>query len=253
MKTNLVKTMGIYAALAVGLCVTGCQPASNTSSNRDEAAQVVQIQSKRIAVKGAAKVVCEKEGCVHFDLHTVETNLDWINHYFNQRIQHTEPVAFSHGNNKNPKQATQADYLDQRSIEVRFVNQRAQLATFVLKSSNRPRRQADQFQQLEYINFDLKQKKRLALHQLLVSNSEQKLIDVVYQTNATELHQYKVNRQQLKLSDNYYFNEQGLVLLYPAAEFKQKRAGVVQLTVPYGKLKALIRPEYFSILQSESS
>lgn len=154
MKTNLVKTMGIYAALAVGLCVTGCQPASNTSSN-----------------------------------------LDWINHYFNQRIQHTEPVAFSHGNNKNPKQATQADYLDQRSIEVRFVNQRAQLATFVLKSSNRPRRQADQFQQLEYINFDLKQKKRLALHQLLISNSEQKLLDVVYQANVAELHQYKMNRQ----------------------------------------------------------
>ena len=253
MKINLFKTAEIYAVLLLTVGMLGCQPQSSSVATLAQTDRVVQIEGKTIPVKEAAKVVCEIEGCVRFDLQTVDSNIDWINQYFIERIQHTEPVAFTKVTQKNPKKADEPYYLDQRFIKVEFVGQRAHLASFALKSSNLPRNQSKLMTHTEYINFDLKQKKRLALSQLLLNGGEQKLLNAMYRTNTQWLNTQGIQQQQLKLSDNYYFDTTGLVMVYPAGELAPAAAGMPELKVSYADLNEVIRPEYLAILQQTAS
>lgn len=253
MKINLFKTAEIYAVLLLTVGMLGCQPQSSSVATLAQTDRVVQIEGKTVPVKGAAKVVCEIEGCVRFDLQTVDSNIDWINQYFIERIQHTEPVAFTKVTQKNPKKADEPHYLDQRFIKAEFVGQRAHLASFALKSSNLPRNQSKLMTHTEYINFDLKQKKRLALSQLLLNGGEQKLLNAMYRTNTQWLNTQGIQQQQLKLSDNYYFDTTGLVMVYPAGELAPAAAGMPELKVSYADLNEVIRPEYLTILQQTAS
>lgn len=253
MKINLFKTAEIYAVLLITVYMLGCQPPSNSVATLTQTDPWVQIEAKSIPVKGVAKVVCEIEGCVRFDLQTVDTNLDWIDQYFIARIRDTEPVAFTKVTQKNPKKADEPYYLDQRFIKVVFIAQRDHLATFALISSNLVKNQTASSEHVEYINFDLKQKKRLALHQLMLKGGEQKLLNVIYRTNTRWLRTQGIQAQQLKLSDNYYFDRSGLVLVYPAGELTSKAAGTPELKVSYADLGEVIWPEYLAILQSKTS
>ncbi len=127
---------------------------------------------------------------------------------------------------KNPKKADELHYLDQRFIKAEFVGQRAHLATFALKSSNLARNKQCFSKHVEYINFDLKQNKRLALSQLLLNGGEQKLLNAMYQANTQWLNTQGIQQQQLKLSDNYYFDTTGLVMVYPAGELAPAATGM---------------------------
>ncbi|MDR6628791.1 hypothetical protein J2X86_000802 [Acinetobacter lwoffii] len=253
MKINLFKTTEIYAVLLLTVSMLGCQPQSSSVAKLAQTDRVVQIEAKTVPIKGAAKVVCEIEGCVRFDLQTVDSNIDWINQYFIERTQHTEPVAFTKVTQKNPKKADEPHYLDQRFIKVEFVGQHAHLATFALKSSNLARNKNASLKHVEYINFDLKQKKRLALSQLLLNGGEQKLLNAMYRTNTQWLNTQGIQQQQLKLSDNYYFDTTGLVMVYPAGELAPAAAGMPELKVSYADLNEVIRPEYLAILQQTAS
>jgi hypothetical protein len=253
MKINLFKTTEIYAVLLLTVSMLGCQPQSSSVAKLAQTDRVVQIEAKTVPIKGAAKVVCEIEGCVSFDLQTVDSNIDWINQYFIERIQHTEPVAFTKVTQKNPKKADEPHYLDQRFIKVEFIGQRAHLAIFALKSSNLARNKNASLKHVEYINFDLKQKKRLALSQLLLNGGEQKLLNAMYRVNAQWLNTQGIQQQQLKLSDNYYFDTTSLVMVYPAGELAPAAAGMTELKVSYADLKEVIRPEYLAILQQSVS
>ena len=179
----------------------------------------------------------------------MDSNIDWINQYFIERIQHTEPVAFTKVTQKNPKKADEPHYLDQRFIKAEFVGQRAHLATFALKSSNLARNKNASLKHVEYINFDLKQNKRLALSQLLLNGGEQKLLNAMYRTNTQWLNTQGIQQQQLKLSDNYYFDTTGLVMVYPAGELAPAATGMPELKVSYVDLKEVIQSEYLAILQ----
>lgn len=246
MKINLFKTTEIYAVLLLTVSMLGCQPQSSSVATLAQTDRVVQIEGKTVPVKGAAKVVCEIEGCVRFDLQTVDSNIDWINQYFIERIQHTEPVAFT---KVTQKKADEPHYLDQRFIKVEFVDQRAHLAIFALKSSNLARNKNASLKHVEYINFDLKQRKRLALSQLLLNGGEQKLLNAMYRTNTQWLNTQGIQQQQLKLSDNYYFDTTGLVMVYPAGELAPAATGMPELKVSYADLNEVIQPEYLAILQ----
>lgn len=106
---------------------------------------------------------------------------------------------------------------------------------------------------MEYINFDLKQNKRLALSQLLLNGGEPKLLNAMYRTNTQWLNTQGIQQQQLKLSDNYYFDTTGLVMVYPAGELAPAAAGMPELKVSYADLNEVIRPEYLAILQQTAS
>lgn len=66
MKINLFKTAEIYAVLLLTVGMMGCQPQSSSVATLAQTDRVVQIEAKTVPIKGAAKVVCEIEGCVRF-------------------------------------------------------------------------------------------------------------------------------------------------------------------------------------------
>ena len=77
-----------------------------------------------------------------FDLQTVNTNMAWIDQYFLERIQRTEPVAFNKVSSDKIKAKDQPKFFEQRSIQVSYLNQYGHLATFIFKTAHQPKRAA---------------------------------------------------------------------------------------------------------------
>ena len=252
MKITLYKIGWIGCILCLNLGLFACQPQTSSVTTSAQSEDTGEIQSKIVPVKDANQVVCEIEGCVRFDLQTVDTNMSWIDQYFMERIQRTEPVAFSKVTSNKIKAKDQPKFIDQRSIQVNYLNQHAHLATFIFKTAHQPERAAQPQSHTEYVNLDLKQKKRLALHQVMRGNTDEKLKQTLYQANKNWLDRYQITQQKLALSDNYYFDSQGLVLVYPAGELNKTISDMAELKVPYTALREIIRPEYLSLLPQTS-
>ena len=248
MKMTSCKIGWIGCILCLNLGLFACQPQTSSVTTSAQSEDTGEIQSKIVPVKDANQVVCEIEGCVRFDLQTVDTNINWIDQYFMERIQRTEPVAFRKVSSDKIKAKDQPKFIEQRSIQVSYLNQHAHLATFIFKTTHQRERAAQRQSHTEYVNLDLKQKKRLALYQIMLGNTEGKLKQSLYQENKDWLDRAQVTSKQLELSDNYYFNSQGLVLIYPAGELSKSTSAMVELKVPYTALNGIIRPEYLSVL-----
>ena len=252
MKMNSLKTGWISSILCMGLGLLACQPQTPSVTTAAQTEQIGQIHAKTIPVKDANQMVCEVEGCVRFDLQTVDTHIGWIDQYFMERIQRAEPVAFSKVTSHKIKAKDHPKFVDQRFIQVSYLRQYGHLATFIFKTAYQPEHAAQPQTYTEYVNLDLKQKKRLALHEIMRGNTEAKLKQVLYQENKDWLDRAQVTPKQLVLSDNYYFGSQGLVLVYPAGELTKTMSGIPELNVPYAALTEIIRPEYLSVLSRTS-
>ncbi|PNK61353.1 RsiV family protein [Psychrobacter sp. FDAARGOS_221] len=48
----------------------------------------------------------------------------------------------------------------------------------------------------------------------------------------------------LSISDEFYFGEEGLVLVYQPYELGSFAQGFIELTIPYAMLEGVLRPEY---------
>ena len=237
----ILRWLSISSVFMLGLY--GCQPGSQNKTQKDE----IKIEAKTVPVQEAAPIVCDKEGCVRFDLSTVDTHIPWIDQYFIERIKRTEPVAFS------PMVSAQAQsrLIDQRRIRVSYVGQQGPIATFVLESSHLAKASGQRIQHQEYINLDLEHKKRLALHEIMLTTREAELMNVVDQQYPNKLKKGKVKQSQLRLSDNYYLDRQGLVLVYPQNELSLGAQGVLELKVPYSQLNGILQPRYLPVVPKE--
>ena len=237
---------------------TGCQPKdaaqqsteAKTSNAEVKAEQVIPaIQAKVIPVKLAKPEACEAEGCTQYDIQTVETNLKWIDQYFMDRIKKTDPIAFS----DQPNQKVHLDddaqpSLNQSSTYVRYVGQNNNFATFAMQSYSYSAGAAHGMYHQEFVNFDLKQKKRLALQDILVKDADAQVLDALYDNNLNWLQEHNIEKAKLQLSDNFYYGANGLVFVYPLYELASYAEGMSELTLPYYTLKKFIRPEYLPSL-----
>jgi hypothetical protein len=95
----------IGSVFAMMLCVgllSACQPQndSNAAKNEETAkpAQVVQtlplIEAKVRPLQLARSIACDEEGCTKYQLYSLDTNVPWINQYFDERMKKANPVAF---------------------------------------------------------------------------------------------------------------------------------------------------------------
>ena len=253
MKMQQFKPLLLATLVGMGIGgLFGCQqqeePQASTAVEQKQDA-IPLIQAKTVPVKNAKTLSCEKEGCTRFDLQTVETNVSWIDHYFQERLQRAEPVAFSQpqGGEKTAEEQ-ELSSVEQRSMTVSFVGQRHDLATFVIKSYNFKTGAELSLYHTEYVNLDLDQKKRIALQDILLKGTEQQLLNALYESNMVWLNTQGVSKEQLKLSDNFYFGANGLVLVYPLYELADYAVGMPELKIPYADLAKLIKPEYLSSL-----
>ena len=100
----------------------------------------------------------------------------------------------------------------------------------------------------EYVNFDLAQEKRISIEDILKPNQEKKLLAMLYKTHRDLLKKHQIKAENLRLSDNFYYQKQAIVFVYPIEELNLKQKGMAELELPYRDAKALIKAEYFPTL-----
>ena len=256
MTQALLKPWFLVCTLAIGGGVlAGCQPKSDVqpeavkqqSQNKENA--ISAIQAKVVPVKLSKPEACDAEGCIQYDIQTVNTNLKWIDDYFIARIKKADPIAFStEPNQKINTSDGAAPNLSQSSTYVRFVSQYYDQATFAIQSYSYSAGAAHGMYHQEFVNFDLNTKKRLALEDILVKGAEQQVLDALYDANTMWLEQHNIERSQLKLSDNFYYGANGLVFVYPLYELASYAEGMTELNLPYAAMTQLIKAEYLPSL-----
>lgn len=253
MKKNHKNALALTAALSFSL-LAACQPRNEPVKDKESraAAQTVKaesiplIESKTVKMQLTKPEACDAQGCTQYAIQTVETNVDWINQYFAERIKKADPIAFSTAPNEkvNLSEGSAAG-LSQSSTAVRYISQWGHIATFALESYSYSAGAAHGMSHTEYVNFDLKAKKRLALQDILVKGAEAKVLDRLFDANSMWLESHEVERAKLQLSDNFYYGANGIVFVYPLYELASYAEGMSELKLPYQMAKGLFKPEYF--------
>lgn len=247
---------GQYQFLMMGLLSTmiwGCQPTTEVPAEPQAAVEsqpkdlLLQVKNEKVAL--AQPQLCDMKECTRFDIQTLQTNVDWINVYFISRLEALEPQAFKKQDlvsleGVNPEQLG----LNQSHLHVRYLGQNQALATFVLHSYNYSAGAAHGMYHNEYINFDLNQKKRFSLKDMIKKGKKQQFAEALYHANYTWLQEHQIALDQLKLSDNFYYGSQGIVLVYPLYEMASYAEGMTELVLPYSLAKDLIQPVYLPVL-----
>lgn len=244
----------VLSTLALG----ACSPKDSSTAATNSAAQIPLISSKTQPVTEAQARFCDEDGCTTYDLQSVNTNQDWINRYFLDRIKTAEPNAFTAQTDgvtasqaqpvsEAKQDQTQSDSDNRHSesvMKVRYLGQNQALASFQLQSYSYAAGAAHGLSHAEYVNFDLKNKKRIAVEQLLKPDVEAKLVKALYENNQTWLSAHQIKASELKLSDNYYYGVHGLVFVYPLYELAAYAEGMPELILPYDQAQSFVRPEY---------
>lgn len=237
------------------LVMTGCQERAApqaeqaVTTKQEKAESIALIQAKVVPVKLSKPEACDADGCMQYDIQTVKTNLNWIDDYFIERITKADPIAFSTAPNQKINTAEGANpNLSQSSTYVRFIGQQYDRATFAIQTYTYSSGAAHGMYHQEFVNFDLKNQKRLALQDILVKGTEQQVLDALYDSNSIWLDQHSIERSKLKLSDNFYYGANGIVFVYPLYELASYAEGMTELTLPYVALTKLIKAEYLPSL-----
>lgn len=253
MKKSHANALLLATVFSMG-ALTACQPRNEPVQDKEKSAQakpvqaesIPLIQSKAVTMKLNKPEACDAEGCTQYAIQTVETNVDWINQYFTDRIKKADPIAFSTEPNEKVNLAEGSEAgLSQSSTAVRYISQWGHIATFALESYSYSAGAAHGMSHVEYVNFDLKAKKRLALQDVLIKGNETKVLDGLFDANAVWLANHEISRSKLQLSDNFYYGANGIVFVYPLYELASYAEGMSELKLPYQMAKGLFKPEYF--------
>ena len=249
-RINVLAT-AITTILMVG-ALTACHPrnepvedASTTQSKQKTTQSVPLIESKSVVVNLPKPQACEAEGCTQYSIQTVETNVDWINQYFLERIKKADPIAFSPEPNEKVDLAQNLEAgVGQSTTSVRYISQWGHIATFAIESYTYAAHAAHGMSHVEYVNFDLNAKKRLALQDVLVKGADAKVLSALFDSNSIWLDNHDIERGKLQLSDNFYYGGNGIVFVYPLYELASYAEGMPELKLPYYSVKGLFKPEY---------
>lgn len=241
-----------FGIIAIVMSLVACQRqdsiavAQQVNPNQQH---LVIIQAKTIPVKLPQAEICEQNGCIRYDLQTIQTNVMWINDYFLDRLKKIEPIAFEkYEGPQLDRESLAVLGLSQSRSHVQYLGQNATLATFILHSYQYSAGAEHGLYHDEYVNFDLAEKKRIGIKDLLLNGKEREFVDALYQKHASWLAARQIYPESLALSDNFYYSNKGLVLVYPIYELGSYTDGMVELTLPYAELATWIKPEYLPTL-----
>ena len=249
-------TLCLLGIVLLGVLLTACQPKqteektkqSETQASSSSVAEQNYVESKTIKMPGTQPVVCDQDGCTRYNLQTVQTNHAWIDQYFQQRLKKALPVAFLNSAESQSNQTPDDRELTQSDAVVRYIGQYQHIATFEFSTFVFEAHAAHPIHHREYVNFDMKTRKRIALEQLLVSGQEKTILKALFESNRDWLQSRDIRPERLSVSDNFYFAKDGVVFVYPLYELTAYADGMPELTLPYKVAQGRINPEYLPSL-----
>ncbi|MCU4390914.1 RsiV family protein [Acinetobacter courvalinii] len=249
--SQLSKFLPILPILTV-VALAGCQPKKEAAPPTEKTSDIPLIHASVSAVKIPKQKVCLEDGCTTYDLQTVHTNQTWIDDYFMNRMKKAEPNAFANLADQEVKAPADGMVQNESSTSVRFVGQNYNLATFAIQSYSYSTGAAHGMSHQEFVNFDLKNKKHITVSELLKSEMNNKLRDELYAANQNWLEQHNIKKDQLQVSDNYYYGVNGIVFVYPLYELASYAEGMSELTLPYYAAKEFVKAEYLPSLPKDA-
>lgn len=106
---------------------------------------------------------------------------------------------------------------------------------------------------IDYFNIDLRNGNRLTIESLFKPETSSRLITFIKEVLATTKNSNGDNitlldPDSVQPSQNFYFNEQGVVFVYNTYEITPHSDGLIQALIPYDKLKDLIADPYKEII-----
>ncbi|WDZ53047.1 RsiV family protein [Acinetobacter vivianii] len=248
--SQLSKLVPILPILTV-VALAGCQPKQEQKATTEKV-DIPLIHAKVVAVKLPKQKVCLEDGCTSYDLQTVETNQKWIDEYFVNRMKKAEPNAFANLTDQPVKAPADEAAQNESSTYVRFVSQNYNLATFAIQSYSYSAGAAHGMSHQEFVNFDLTNKKHITVSELLKPDMNTKLRDELYAANQNWLEEHNIKKEQLQVSDNYYYGVNGIVFVYPLYELASYAEGMSELTLPYYAAKEFVKAEYLPSLPKDA-
>lgn len=228
------------------------------SRHRTESApvEIPAIWVKSYRMDTVNKEVCHEASeddvvaCTIYDVQSVKTNIDWINRYYDQQLTEQYPEAF--GEKSTFKlEGEDADRKYYAGSMVTFRGQRYNLVTFS-RFDNIYLGGAHNMFNTRYDIFNLKTQKKIILNDVINKASRNKLLALIKTYNEAELKEYGTDLNDLKVSENFYLAEHGLVFVYAPYEIAPFVYGIPELYVPYEELKDLIKAEYMPSLPDTS-
>ncbi|WP_394660818.1 RsiV family protein [uncultured Acinetobacter sp.] len=244
------KTTVLVSIFSATLLISACQPKSDAKNEQKStttpAAQpsIPALKAKVVAVKLPKNKLCLEDGCTTYNFQSVETNQPWIDAYFSERIKKADPNAFANLPDQAVKLPDGMPQDGQSMIYVRYLGQNYNLASFELFTYTYSAGAAHGMYHKEYVIFDLAHKKHVTVADLIQTGKEATLLDRLYSYNQSWLDEHSISREKLKLSDNYYYGNDGIVFVYPVYELASYAEGLTELTLPYDQAKDVIKPEY---------
>jgi len=248
--SQLSKLVPILPILTV-VALAGCQPKQEQKATTEKV-DIPLIHAKVVPVKLPKQKVCLEDGCTSYDLQTVETNQKWIDEYFVNRMKKAEPNAFANLTDQPVKAPADEAAQNESSTYVRFVSQNYNLATFAIQSYSYSAGAAHGMSHQEFVNFDLINKKHITVNELLKPDMNTKLRDELYAANQNWLEEHNIKKEQLQVSDNYYYGVNGIVFVYPLYELASYAEGMSELTLPYYAAKEFVKAEYLPSLPKDA-
>lgn len=106
---------------------------------------------------------------------------------------------------------------------------------------------------IDYFNIDLTNGNRLTIESLFKPETSSRLVTLIKEVLATTKNSNGDNitlldPDSVQPSQNFYFNEQGVVFVYNTYEITPHSDGLIQALIPYDKLKDLIADPYKEII-----
>lgn len=106
---------------------------------------------------------------------------------------------------------------------------------------------------IDYFNIDLRNGNRLTIESLFKPETSSRLVTLIKEVLTTTKNSNGDNitlldPDSVQPSQNFYFNEQGVVFVYNTYEITPHSDGLIQALIPYDKLKDLIADPYKEII-----
>lgn len=239
----------------VSVILWGCKPQPAIEHTPDQASAAIDSQhatdipvvfaQMEHMVLDQAKVCESNEPCRQYRIDWAKTNLEWLNDIllatmkkhdatpFTQlAVEQVVDPAFAQMNNST------------RAIVLRYLGQHEDIASFVMETQSYDAGAAQGTSHDQYLLFDLKNKKRIHLADLLQTNMQAAVLDALYEYNREWLADHQIKPANLALIDNFYFDPNGVVFVYPTDQFASVSEDLTEFTLPYYVTKDLIHDRY---------
>ncbi|MFC0820779.1 RsiV family protein [Moraxella marmotae] len=213
----------------------------------------------RANCKENANLELEEIGCPVIEISIAKMEPKWIQDSLNLKItndNNPELIKFRRALDRFARESVNDDFLPYHwSVDTQFVGMHGTLAQFMV-SDETYAGGAHGMNTVSFYIYDLALGSEIGLGDL-EPESLPEGVDTLYQLAERAYNRYLFEHQAdigdinehkqsypFELTDNFYFNEQGLVLSYNPYALGPYAMGSVELIIPFEDLVGVLRPEY---------